>query len=187
VDAILSAAEELIRERGYAGTTTNHIARRAGVNVALVYRYFAGKEAIVGALIDHFTEVTVNAARASLDENAAAPLSVAIRELLRTLATTPAAPALHRELTEHVDLAKRRELVREAGNRITALFEHFLATRASELRPMKDREATFFVLRHAVDAATQAVAFYRPRGVSADRALDVLTDLCLRALGGEAD
>jgi AcrR family transcriptional regulator len=46
-DAIVEACTWLLPERGYAGTTTNHIAERAGVNIASLYEYFPGKDAIV--------------------------------------------------------------------------------------------------------------------------------------------
>ncbi len=50
VDAVLTAAAELIDERGLDGATTDRIARRAGVSVGSMYQYFANKEAILDAL-----------------------------------------------------------------------------------------------------------------------------------------
>lgn len=52
VEAIIAAATELLQTGGLESFTTNHIAERAGVGVASVYRYFANKEAII-AEIDH--------------------------------------------------------------------------------------------------------------------------------------
>lgn len=45
--AIASAATDLFRERGYAGTTLEEIAARAGVSVPTIFKYFAGKQAIL--------------------------------------------------------------------------------------------------------------------------------------------
>lgn len=45
-DAILDATTQLLTERGYAATTTNHIAKRAGVSIGSLYQYFPNKEAI---------------------------------------------------------------------------------------------------------------------------------------------
>ena len=42
--AIVTAAEELFLERGYAKTSTVEIAKRAGCNQALVHYYFRTKE-----------------------------------------------------------------------------------------------------------------------------------------------
>jgi AcrR family transcriptional regulator len=46
-EAIIEAARELIGKKGYAATTTNYIAKAAGVSIGLVYKYFpAGKDDI---------------------------------------------------------------------------------------------------------------------------------------------
>lgn len=47
---ILTAAAELIAERGYTGTTTSAIADRAGVNEVTVFRRFESKAGILRAL-----------------------------------------------------------------------------------------------------------------------------------------
>ena len=49
-EAILDAALELFAERGYHGTAVPLVAERAGVGAGTLYRYFAGKEALVNAL-----------------------------------------------------------------------------------------------------------------------------------------
>jgi len=49
-------ARRLLPELGYAGTTTNHIAERAGVNVASLYEYFPGKDAIVAQVAERLVE-----------------------------------------------------------------------------------------------------------------------------------
>ncbi len=46
-DALVDACTWLLPRRGYMKTTTNHIAERAGVNIASLYEYFPGKDAIV--------------------------------------------------------------------------------------------------------------------------------------------
>jgi AcrR family transcriptional regulator len=181
-DAILTAAELLLRESGFSRMTTNRIAARAGVNVALVYRYFAGKEAIVGALIDRVALATYEAVRTAIADNAGAPLPIAIRAVLDVLVATPSAPELHRELVEHVDVTKRRRLVQDLRAKVAASFAGLLAERRAELRALEDPDALVFVLQHAIEAATNAAAFYRPEGMSTDRVLDALTVLVTRTL-----
>jgi AcrR family transcriptional regulator len=44
--ALLTAARELFAAEGYAGTTVRAVADRAGVNQALLFRYFGNKEAL---------------------------------------------------------------------------------------------------------------------------------------------
>lgn len=50
-DAILEATAHLLSEKGYAATTTNHIAERAGISIGSLYQYFPNKEAIAVELL----------------------------------------------------------------------------------------------------------------------------------------
>ncbi|MFB9909281.1 TetR/AcrR family transcriptional regulator [Allokutzneria oryzae] len=49
--ALLKAAGELFAERGYDRTTVRDIAARAGVNQALLFRYFGTKEELFNAVV----------------------------------------------------------------------------------------------------------------------------------------
>lgn len=48
---ILAAARELFAERGVDGVSVREIAAKAGVNHALVHRYFGAKDEMVGAIL----------------------------------------------------------------------------------------------------------------------------------------
>ncbi len=50
---ILEKAQELCAEKGFAGTTLDEIAQKAGVSRALLIQYFGSKEGIYEALIDN--------------------------------------------------------------------------------------------------------------------------------------
>lgn len=63
-DELIDAALELFSEKGFAATKTEDIARRAGVTVGTMYRYFPSKEALF--------EAAVQRAMASPAANAAA-------------------------------------------------------------------------------------------------------------------
>lgn len=56
VGYILEAAAQLFGELGYGGTTTNHVAERAGVSIGSVYQYFPNKEALLLALAERHLE-----------------------------------------------------------------------------------------------------------------------------------
>jgi AcrR family transcriptional regulator len=55
-DALVDACTWLLPRLGYAGTTTNHIAERAGVNIASLYEYFPGKDAIVAQVAERLVQ-----------------------------------------------------------------------------------------------------------------------------------
>ena len=54
--AILRAAEALFGERGYAGVSARDVARRAGVNKALVFYHFETMERLFEAVLDRYYE-----------------------------------------------------------------------------------------------------------------------------------
>lgn len=59
VDRILAAAARIFDERGYAGTTTNHVADEAQVSIGSLYQYFPNKDALLVALAElHIDDVT---------------------------------------------------------------------------------------------------------------------------------
>jgi TetR/AcrR family transcriptional regulator len=51
-EQILHTAVELFSQRGFKGTTTKEIAKAAGVSEAMVFRHFANKDALYGAILD---------------------------------------------------------------------------------------------------------------------------------------
>jgi AcrR family transcriptional regulator len=50
-DQILKTAVTLFSQRGFSGTTTKEIARAAGVSEAMVFRHFASKDELYGAIL----------------------------------------------------------------------------------------------------------------------------------------
>jgi AcrR family transcriptional regulator len=51
VDAILTAARDVLLRAGLAGFNTNAVAERAGVSIGSLYQFFPGKEAILATLV----------------------------------------------------------------------------------------------------------------------------------------
>ena len=50
-DSILSIAAEEFAEKGFAGTAVSSIAKRVGVSVGVIYKYYAGKEDLFNACV----------------------------------------------------------------------------------------------------------------------------------------
>lgn len=51
-EQILQTAVSLFSQRGFKGTTTKEIAKAAGVSEAIIFRHFANKEELYGAILD---------------------------------------------------------------------------------------------------------------------------------------
>jgi AcrR family transcriptional regulator len=63
-DQILAAAREVIGERGYAGSSVDRIARRAGLSRSTVYEYFSSKEDVLcGCVADDRDRVAADLGR----------------------------------------------------------------------------------------------------------------------------
>lgn len=55
-EKILTTALELFAVNGYAATSTNRIARRAGVSEGLIFRHFESKEGLLQAILEYGRE-----------------------------------------------------------------------------------------------------------------------------------
>ncbi|MDF2559993.1 MAG: TetR family transcriptional regulator [Microbacterium sp.] len=62
-DAILHAAARLFAARGYSGVSLEDIGAAVGVSGPAVYRHFAGKQALLGAILVKVSEDLINGGR----------------------------------------------------------------------------------------------------------------------------
>ncbi|MDP8976746.1 MAG: TetR/AcrR family transcriptional regulator [Actinomycetota bacterium] len=66
-DRILTAAAELIHERGVTGTSVDDILAASGTGKSQFYLYFESKDGLVREVLDHNLEVTLSAQEALLE------------------------------------------------------------------------------------------------------------------------
>ncbi len=58
VEAIFDAAAQILSEKGYAQTTTDRIAEKAGISIGSLYQYFPNKDSIMLGIIErHIQEM----------------------------------------------------------------------------------------------------------------------------------
>lgn len=117
-DAILDAAESLIREKQSTQFGMNELARHAGVNIASIYQYFAGRPAILRELVERLStnyRVTMfTALQGAGDESLDALLDAILDGYLALLETEPMYGILWAELRQEpelrdLDIADTRE------------------------------------------------------------------------------
>lgn len=65
---ILEAAEDLFYEKGFDATSVDAIAERAGITGGAIYRYFAGKDEILGVLFDELIDTALEQLPAPTDD-----------------------------------------------------------------------------------------------------------------------
>lgn len=67
-DAIVEACAKLLIEQGYAATTTNHIADRAGVAISSLYQYFATKDGVIAEVANRLIQRIMESLASNLPE-----------------------------------------------------------------------------------------------------------------------
>jgi AcrR family transcriptional regulator len=84
-DKILAAALDEFASKGFAGTRVDQIARAAGVNKAMIYYYFAGKQDLFDQLFQSEMELVkkeLNLIMAQRDPNSKEDMTQAVRVFL---------------------------------------------------------------------------------------------------------
>src|SRR5262245_66599391 len=101
VEALLEATADILVREGYGKLTTNRIADRAGVNIASLYQYFPGKDAIVAELRQRHGDEQRAALRKVFVEHRGGGLESTVQALVSMgIAAHAVAPELHRVFVE---------------------------------------------------------------------------------------
>lgn len=152
MEHILGATARILVSRGWAGTTTNHIADRAGVSVGTLYEYFPSKEALVSALVDrHLDEAELRLA-VLVRSSTADTLEGVVRAIVSAMLDLhAAAPRLHRVLFEEVPHGPAvRARVRAIEDAQTVALSALLP----RLARVKERAVTARVIVELLEALT---------------------------------
>jgi AcrR family transcriptional regulator len=177
VDAIVEAAADILVRHGYSRLTTNRIADRAGVNIASVYQYFPGKEAIVAELRRRHLAEQHEAARAAVAAVRGTGLKATVKALVSVgIAVHAVAPRLHHVLTEELPARKSRTpkddpLVEE----IRALIDEAAAG-------VPDKELAFWMVDTVAYAVIHRASVERPADLSSPLLADELVTMLVRYL-----
>jgi AcrR family transcriptional regulator len=127
---LLSAAEKLIVERGFAAASLAEIARAAGVSKGAIYHHFRSKDDLLLALLDeHFKERS-----GAVDRISAAPGAAAAQRLV---AEIPFDRSWNLLFLEFVVRASREERFREE---LRSRLEHFREQSSRGIGEFLERE-----------------------------------------------
>jgi len=179
VEALLEATTDILLRHGYAKLTTNRIAERAGVNIASLYQYFPGKDAIVAELRRRHGAEQRAALRQVLAERRAGELESTIRTLVSVgVSGHGQAPRLHRVFTEEIPALGFRDIAAIDAPIFEAM-RRFLQDAAVDVR---DMELALWMIATASGAVLHRAAIERPEDLSSGVIAEELTTLLCRYL-----
>lgn len=162
VKAIVTAAAHVLVETGYDGTTTNRVAKVAGVSIGSLYQYFANKEALVVAVVEQHCTRMVELLAQSVTALGSAPIPVAIASYIDAMIRAHGVDqALHRVVVQQV-MHLGFEQVQAFQMQSRQIVAAFLETRRDEVLP-KDLDLAAYVLVTAVEGVVHnALAIDEP-------------------------
>ncbi|MCG8588069.1 MAG: TetR/AcrR family transcriptional regulator [Proteobacteria bacterium] len=175
-DAIVEACTCLLPERGYAGTTTNHIAERAGVNIASLYEYFPGKDAIVAQVAERLVDrVLARLTRAAIEVSGGTPQD-AMRHWIEWIYDTVAS---ERELVSvflyQVPYTNRLEPIQAINGRMLG-FSRALQQGAGGFVRDDFGPASLHLVVNLVTSTILQLVFNPPEDIPAEDLLEELTE-----------
>lgn len=182
MDAILEATAQVLVRDGYAKTTTNRIAKRAGVSVGTLYQYFPNKDALVVALCEQHSDEMMALLGASISELAGAEPETATRVIVRAMIEAHAVnPELHEAIISNLPKEKQFEQILAVNAQAEAMVKVFLEQHVDRLAtPNLDMAA--FIVVNTVEALTHAAVIERPDFLGTEELVDEITRLINRYL-----
>ena len=185
VEQIVQAATQVFADRGYAGSTTNHIAERAGVSIGSLYQYFPNKEAILVSLAKRHIEIAGNTLMGLVAERNL--YETDLTELLRlfikaTLELHTGNPRLNYViLSEAVWSAEAMEEVHELEDQFIGQLALTLDTHRQV--SVKNSRHAAYILVHMIKDLAHEFVIHPPAGMSEEEFVEEMVELVGRYLG----
>lgn len=182
VDAIIEATAHILVRDGYDTLSTNRIAERAGVSIGSLYQYFPNKEALVGELVDRYSEtmfgIVTQAFGAMTEADPRSLASAMVRAMID--AHRQFGSELVKVLREQIPRTGRLSNYERQLDRIIELAAAYLYHHRAELR-VASPEVGAFVSVHMVDALTHAAVTQKTIAED-DMMIAEITDAVVRYL-----
>jgi AcrR family transcriptional regulator len=185
VESVLEAAAQVFARLGYANTTTNHIAARAGVSIGSLYQYFPSKDSILLALAERHLERTFAAAMQEVGDKRNAPVPELLRALVDALVQAhQAEPRLHRVIFEEARLdASFRRRLDDLEGKAMQIARELIEERCAELAIDNPGIASLLVVQ-ILEAVTHSMVVRHPDVLRTSEFREELVTLLVAYLTG---
>ena len=139
VEAILTAAAQVLVRGGLDDLTTARVAERAGVSIGSLYQYFPNKQALAAAVVDDCTERFLREFADAIASRSNRTLHEAAETILHAaFVAHPHSPDLHRMLIELTPRVDRAEMSAQTARAVSEIIAGVLAPHRSEIDPSID-------------------------------------------------
>ena len=183
VDAILGAMAHILIGGGSGKTSTNHIAKIAGVSIGSLYQYFPNKESIVLALIDSYSKKILNQITLHIEQSEGRPMKVAVRDYIRAMLSIPAKnPKLHQAFVGEI-IRIGHHHIRELEDKLVQIVYELLLEHRNAILP-KDLRLAAFILVTTAEGVINMALLKNPEIVSSPEFESELVAVILRYLTG---
>lgn len=188
VETILAATARVLCERGYARTSTNHIAEAAEISVGSLYQYFPNKDALFVALHKRHEQQLQALIEGMLSQLLAQGKLLSLRQAMASLIRAwiqahQLEPELHRRLEAEFPFFEPDEEVQSTERRIQAQIRELLSLHATEIFQADLDLATYLIMK-TIESHVHALVIAPPSGFSPEALeaglLDAITG-CLKA------
>jgi AcrR family transcriptional regulator len=179
VEAILEATTDILIRQGAGRLTTNRIAERAGVNIASLYQYFPGKQAIIAELRRRHGAARRAAVRQVLIERRGDSLESTLRALVSMgVAAHAVNPELERVFSEELPQLRYADIAAADA----PLFDEFRALLARSATGIREPERAMWMVATTADAVIHRAVVERPDDLSNGSIAEELVTLLVRYL-----
>jgi len=182
VSAIYEGAAQVFSLNGYAGTTTDKIAERAGVSIVSLYQYFSNKDAILLGLVERHLEegqAFVVALLKEIQEAGQIGPEMTRRFIETAICQHSIDPALHRVLFEEASYPKSIiKKIAEIENGTVNMMAEMLRNHVN-IR-LHDPETAARMIFTTVEGLTHWYVLYGDHDIDKDAFINELTDMLNR-------
>ncbi len=186
VIAIIQATADVLVRLGYEKTTTNRIARRAGVSIGTLYHYFPNKESIFQALVEHAIADTagqvVRSGREVLEQPGLEAMTR--RLILICIQMLRRREKLARAIFNEIPGTSQTAMIRAVEERLVAVLPQLGFPDLDRLRRRDPAryEAIVRLLLGMGSAGLYRIALDPPEGVPEEALVDILVRMFIGAL-----
>jgi AcrR family transcriptional regulator len=179
VEAILEAATDILIRQGAVRLTTNRIAERAGVNIASLYQYFPGKQAIIAELRRRHGAERRAAVRQALIARRGDGLEATLRALVSMgVAVHAVNPELERVFSEELPQLRYADIAAADA----PLFDECRAWLTRSATGIRDPELAMWMVATTADAVIHRAVAERADDLKSGSIAEELVTLLVRYL-----